>query len=244
MPDQSTDTAIQVRQLFDGKAAGWSLKYSPDGRLAGRLSQLSAALNRHTPPGGCVLDLGCGTGELSRAAADAGLRMIACDISPEMLCRAEATDTASAVDWVQLDLGWRTLPFEPGTFDVIVAASVLEYVDDPAAVFAECARVLRSGGVLLCTVPNVTHPIRWLEWMASRLTRFSLLHAALGSRVKALEEYMTYLRASRNRRPIRWWHSAAHQAGLIPAQSRVGAGNTSPLRLLTYARPQLMEAHS
>jgi SAM-dependent methyltransferase len=244
MPDWSTDNTVQVRQLFDAKAAHWSSKYSPDGRLTGRLTQLAAALNRHAPVGGSVLDLGCGTGELARAAANTGLRVIACDISPEMLRRAEANDPASAVDWVRLDLGWRTLPFEPGTFDAIVASSVLEYVDDPATVLAECARVLRAGGVLLCTVPNVTNPIRWMEWIASRPVRFSPLHAALGGRMKLLEEYMTYLRTSRNRRSLQWWHSAAHQAGLSLIRSHADARSTSPLRLLTYARPQPTEAHS
>ena len=55
------------------------------------------------------------------AAADARLRVIACDISPEMLRRAESSDLAAAVEWVQLDLGWRTLPFEADTFDAITS---------------------------------------------------------------------------------------------------------------------------
>jgi len=39
----------QVGQLFDAKAPTWSAKYTPDGRLAGRLTGFAAALRR---PGG------------------------------------------------------------------------------------------------------------------------------------------------------------------------------------------------
>ena len=41
-----------------------------------------------TPPGGHILDLGCGAGRLSRALAAAGYRVVAVDVSPEMLARA------------------------------------------------------------------------------------------------------------------------------------------------------------
>ena len=111
-----------------------------------------------------MLDLGCGTGELARHLAAAGLRVTGCDISAEMLARLPRPIPTGAVEWVPLDPGWQTLPFESASFDAVVAASVLEYVDEPAAVLRECARVLRPGGVVLCTVPDLTHPVRWLEW--------------------------------------------------------------------------------
>ena len=41
----------QVRQLFDEKASGWQAKYAPDGRLAGRLTQLADAAGYHVPAG-------------------------------------------------------------------------------------------------------------------------------------------------------------------------------------------------
>jgi hypothetical protein len=56
-----------VRQLFETKAATWSSKYTPDGRLAGRLTRLSRAVTHHVPAGGSILDLGCGTAELADA---------------------------------------------------------------------------------------------------------------------------------------------------------------------------------
>ena len=140
MTDRTADVAVQVRQLFDAKAAAWPAKYTPSGRLAGRLTRLADAVTYHVSAGGSVLDLGCGTGELAGTIAAAGLRATGCDISPEMLHLAVASDPAGTVGWVQLDPAWQVLPFASETFDAVVAASVLEYVDEPAAVLRECRR--------------------------------------------------------------------------------------------------------
>jgi ubiquinone/menaquinone biosynthesis C-methylase UbiE len=178
MTNRTANIATQVRRLFDAKAAAWPSKYTPDGRLVGRLTRLSGAVAYGVPAGGSVLDLGCGTGELAGAIAAAGMQVTGCDISREMLRRAAAADPAHTVGWVQLDPGWRRLPFEPETFDAVVAASVLEYVDEPTAVLRECSRVLRPGGSMLCTVPDPHHPIRWLEWLLGVAARVPLVRAA------------------------------------------------------------------
>ena len=235
--DRSADAAVQVRQLFDVKAAAWPSKYAPDGRLAGRLIRLASAVTYQVPAGGSVLDLGCGTGELADAIATAGMRPTGCDISPEMLRRAAAADPSGTIDWVQLDPDWRILPFEAETFDAVVAASVLEYVDDPVAVLRECCRVLRPGGVVLCTVPDPRHPIRWLEWLIDVLAREPVVRAARRHWPR-LDGYLTYLQISRHRHSSRWWHVAATRADLLEARSRADSSERSPLRLLTFQRPE------
>ena len=45
------------------------------------------------------------------------------------------------------------LPFEDGSFDTVLCTQVIEHVRTPNAVIAECARVLRPGGVLIVTAP-------------------------------------------------------------------------------------------
>ena len=237
MAEHLAEHSDRVRRLFDAKAPTWSTKYACGGRLTGRPTRFAVALCYHVQAGGRVLDLGCGTGELSRAAAAAGMRVTGCDISPEMLRRASASDPGDVVDWVQLDLSWRTLPFESSAFDAVVAASVLEYVDDPSAVLGECARMLRPGGVVLCTVPDLTHPIRWLEWLAAVIARSLLPRVAL-RRWRSLEGYMVYLRISRQRHTARWWHATAAPFGLRPVPWPTEPAEHSPLRLLTFARSQ------
>ena len=80
----------------------------------------------------------------------------------------------------------------------MVASSVLEYVSSPAVVLAECARVLRPGGVMLCTVPDLTHPVRWLEGLA-RLAALVPAVRSAGQRWPRLGRYLTYLTISRQR---------------------------------------------
>jgi SAM-dependent methyltransferase len=236
MTDRTADAAVQVRQLFDAKAAAWPSKYAPDGRLAGRLTRLAGAVTYHVPSGGRVLDLGCGTGELASAIAAAGLQATGCDISREMLHRAAAADPSGAVDWVQLDPGWQVLPFGPEAFDAVVASSVLEYVDDPVAVLQECRRVLRPGGIVLCTVPDPRHPVRWLEWLIGVAAQEPVIRAAT-RRWPCLDGYLTYLRISRHRHSSRWWRLAAIRADLHEARYFADSRKRSPLRLLTFQRP-------
>ena len=213
-------------------------KYALDGPLADRLASLSGAVSWHVQAGDRVLDLGCGTGELTRTLAAAGLRVAGCDISWQMLVRAARAGGAHYRDgcagWVRLAPEWRSLPFASAVFDVVVAASVLEYVAEPAAVLRECARVLRPGGVILYTVPDLRHPVRWAEWCAQWLARMTW--TPLGAvRRSSWSGYRAYLRASRQRHRVRWWLAASKSVGLRPA-SCPADGAPSALRLLVLRR--------
>jgi SAM-dependent methyltransferase len=230
----SRDPALEVMCLFDAKAAGWPGKYGPGGPLSGRLALLSAAVGSCARAGDRVLDLGCGTGELACRLAAAGLRVTGCDISRNMLLQAAARDGAGCHAWVRLEPDWQSLPFKPATFDLVVAASVLEYVIEPGAVLRECARVLRPGGVVLYTVPDLRHPVRWAEWCARRLARLAGPWSQPGCWT-AWYSYRAYLRASRQRHRLRWWLAVSDSAGLhlLPCPS---AGTRSALRLLAFGR--------
>jgi SAM-dependent methyltransferase len=230
MTDRATDVALQVRGLFDAKAVGWPSKYAPGGRLASRLTRLADAVAYHVPVGGSVLDLGCGTGELAIALAISGMRATGCDISPEML--RIAAEANASVDWVDLEPDWRVLPFPAGAFDAVIASSVLEYVHDPVTVLRECHRVLRPGGIVLCTVPDLRHPVRWLEWLLGVTVRMPVARA-VGRRWPGLSSYLSYLHISRQRHFSRWWRAVGARADLLTA-ARTTDACRSPLRLMTY----------
>ena len=218
MADRTADVALQVRDIFDAKAAAWPSKYAQDGRLAGRLTRLGDAVAYHVPAGGRVLDLGCG-------------------ISPETLRRAEAGKLPSrAVDWVQLDPDRQVLPFGSEAFDAVVASSVLESVNQPAALPRECRRILRPGGIVQCTVPDLRHPVRWLEWLTGIVAKEPVVRTA--SRPwPQLDGYLTYLGVSRHRHRPRWWRLTAARVGLQEARHLANQSGRSPLCLLTLERP-------
>jgi len=236
MTERLTAAAVQAQQLFDAKAATWSAKYAPTGPLASRFTWLSAAIDRHVQPAGAVLDLGCGAGDLARSMAARGYQTTACDISGQMLGHARVADQAGMVTWLQLDPGWQVLPFPSGSFDAVVASSVLEYVAEPVRVLSECHRVLRPGGIVLCTVPDPAHPVRRLESAARLIALLPLAPLTARCSPKVLN-YVTYLRISRQRRSERWWHRAAGRTGLCPVSDKAGTGPRSTLRLLALRRP-------
>lgn len=239
MIDHSPDHSHEVRRLFNTQAATWSARYAPGGNFIERLELFTTLLGEHVSAGGRILDFGCGTGEIARAAAATGLQVTGCDISELMLRSANSQDPDGAVEWVQLGAQWRKLPFSSSTFDAIVAASVLEYVEDSSAVLHECARVLRPGGLLACTVPDPRHPIRWLESLVGTFARTPVASITRRSWPR-LDDYMTYLQVSRQRHMARWWRAAAERAGLRPIPCPVdttGYSRHSRLRLLTFGRP-------
>lgn len=101
--------------------------------------------------GDSVLDVGCGTGVLSREAAGrvgSEGRVAGLDVNDEML--AVARRLRPDIDWHQGDAG--DLPFEDGSFDVVVSQFTLMFVPDRLAALKEMWRVLASGGRLALAV--------------------------------------------------------------------------------------------
>ncbi|SOE08031.1 class I SAM-dependent methyltransferase [Streptomyces sp. Ag109_G2-15] len=101
---------------------------------------------------GRLLDVACGTGIVTRrfAAANPALRVTGADLAPGM-ARMAAARLPGAV----LLADSRRLPFADATFDAVTSIWLLHLLSDPAdvrAVVAECARVLRPGGVYVTTV--------------------------------------------------------------------------------------------
>ena len=99
-------------------------------------------------PGRRVLDLGCRDGALTRAYAD-GNEVVGVDADREALAAAQKLGIETR--WADLD---DALPFEDGTFDVVVAGELLEHLRDPRRVVSEVLRVLRPGGAFVASVPN------------------------------------------------------------------------------------------
>ena len=94
-----------------------------------------------------VLDAGTGHGALAARLHGLGFRVRACDFAPERF-------RAHQVEFQRADLT-QHLPYEDASFDFVVAVEVVEHVSDHGTFFRECARVLRPGGRLVLSTPNI-----------------------------------------------------------------------------------------
>ncbi len=114
---------------------------------------------------GVVLELGCGTGRITRPLAEAGVNIVGVDRSAAMLSRAtDQLANSPARQFVRADI--RTLPFRAGSFSMVIAPyGILQSLTRPRDLehaLASVAGVIRSGGTFgIDLVPDVP---RWREY--------------------------------------------------------------------------------
>jgi methionine biosynthesis protein MetW len=104
------------------------------------------------PPGGRVLDVGCGSGGLLAALAGHAAHRAGVELSAA--AAAAAAQVADEVVNLPVDAA---LPFPAGSFDVVVCADVLEHLAEPAATLTSLAALCRPGGAVVVSVPNVAN---------------------------------------------------------------------------------------
>lgn len=174
-PVPHAEAARAGRSWWDGAAEAYyyehggflgdaSLVWGPEGWTEEDLSLLG------TVRGLDVLEVGAGAAQGGRWCSTQGARVVSTDVSAGMLAVARRIDTDAAaaagasgmeghrsLSYVQCDGG--VLPFEAEAFDVVFSAhGVLAFVPGATDVLRGWARVLRTGGRCVFSVP---HPMRW-----------------------------------------------------------------------------------
>lgn len=97
-----------------------------------------------------VLDVACGPGILACAFAQHARHVTGVDITPAMLERAANLQRESSlqnVEWQSCDVS--QLPFEDGSFTLLITRYAFHHFEEPETVLAEMVRVCRPGGKLV-----------------------------------------------------------------------------------------------
>jgi ubiquinone/menaquinone biosynthesis C-methylase UbiE len=154
--------------FFDGIAAkwdGWEDLPALAARLAAGIEELGVG------PDEAVLDVGCGTGNLTAALLTvlslAG-KVTAVDIAPRMIEQARRKIRDRRVEWHVADV--RRLPIPDSSCDRAICFSVWPHIGDRQAAAAEIGRVLNPGGVLHV-------------WHLSSRARINEVHASAGESI-------------------------------------------------------------
>jgi ubiquinone/menaquinone biosynthesis C-methylase UbiE len=153
--EQERSTRRRQRTLFDGVAQLYEAS-----RLGypGSIVELAVA-TAGVGAGSAVLEVGCGTGQLTERLACFGFRLTAIDLGPSMITAARRRLAGSAVSFEVASFEEFAAP--EAAFDLIVSGTAFHWVD-PEVRFRKPARLLRPGGwlALLETGERYDEPFR------------------------------------------------------------------------------------
>ncbi len=151
----------ELKREYDNDGAYFSLltEWHNSGRYTRRTAQLVKYLHPFVATHSRVLDAGCAAGAMAIELAKIGVQHVcAVDFSSTALdfARANASrhGVAERIHFFQSRLE-QLSDVADDTYDVIVAADVMEHIIEPALVLRELCRVCKPGGVLLVETPNI-----------------------------------------------------------------------------------------
>ncbi len=153
------------RQYWERHAERYDLSLRVLGRPMPRMLELAAEAVRSCAR---VLEVAAGTGLVTMALARSARLVVATDYAGAMIeiLRERVREAGlTNIHCEQADL--YALPFEPASFDAVLAANVLHLVPDVPGAIASFRRVLRPDGRLV--VPTFCHDESALSWVVSRV---------------------------------------------------------------------------
>ena len=166
MSRSETDDSVSY---FDDVAESYAAWTASNAKFRERLRCFGDLIQRcrEVSPTDLALDLGCGNGELTFATRRAGFRVVGMDGSKEMLQRARAAASYTTQDVAfreeRLPLGSKVVAEFRGSVGLIVASSVIEYLDDDVLFLSQCQEMLAPGGHALVSFANAASPRRRVE---------------------------------------------------------------------------------
>jgi SAM-dependent methyltransferase len=146
-------------------------------RAKAERQEFTRLIDRAIPDDACVVEVGCGTGQMSLYLARTNRTVIAADLTRASLRLGADAAVRFGLDGVQfVETDLRTPGLRAGAFDVVYSSGVLHHTPDPRASFATLATLARPGGVIVLGVYNLfaRMPSR-LRRVAARLSGYRFI---------------------------------------------------------------------
>jgi len=206
-------------------AADWEQRYRKRSFRA-RHAVLAECLHGLDLAGSSWLDAGCGTGTLSRWLAERGCYVLGVDAASSMIEMAtqlaKTQPHSDKLKFAKVETVAR-LPVDDASMDGVLCSSVLEYVGDPRLCLAEFARVLKTGGLLLASVPNRDSVVRRAQVACHRLG------------VRIGQDWLPFVRHSRHQYNVAEFVRLLGECGLV-AEKVLSFGSPLPRRVQRLRR--------
>jgi len=111
---------------------------------------------------GRLLDVPAGHGALAVRLQQLGYQVFGCDLYPQIFDVEDIEIKAGNLDGA--------LPYDDASFDCVVCIEGLEHIENPANAIREFARLLKSTGTLVVSVPNIMNIEERLKWLFTGYT--------------------------------------------------------------------------
>jgi SAM-dependent methyltransferase len=111
--------------------------------------------------GNDILELGCGAAQWSISLAKLGARPVGLDLSPRQLDHARRGMAEAGVEFPLIEASAEEVPLEDGSFDLVFCDHGAFNFADPMRLVPECARLLRTGGLLAFSMVTPIFDIFW-----------------------------------------------------------------------------------
>ena len=147
---EGDERAAYVREMFGQISDRYDLINRLMALGQDRIWRRKAVHAAALPPGGLLLDVGSGTGDIALEAlrSDATLRIIAADFSAQMMQVGRRRPNGQRIFWCHTDA--LELPFPDATFDAVTSGYLVRNVIDVRRAFEEQIRVVKPGGRVVC----------------------------------------------------------------------------------------------
>jgi len=168
-----------------------------------RLRFIVEEISEKNPKGCIILDIGCGTGNVSNQLGMSEYQITGIDSDQESIDYAQSRINNSNITFIKEDI--YQYPVKENYFDAIICSEFIEHLPDPDSAIKKIFKMLNDNGVLIITVPNgigprellVTRPVIWIRnhrgYLWKILLKFKALLGYKGTTILSKSENLDHL---------------------------------------------------